>query len=153
MMPTKEKRRRRLGTLWLIALIWFAALGVMASLQTTGSTLPPLVIKSLDGRDLFQFYCAPCHGRSGTGDGPVATALKSPPSNLTLLARLNGGLFPGDRVRTTLAASRSGTQTVAHGSAEMPVWGPIFRALDPSDAYAAARIGNLVTFLQSIQTK
>ena len=37
----------------LVVLIWFAALGVTASLQTTGSTLPPLVIKSLDGRDLF----------------------------------------------------------------------------------------------------
>ena len=152
-MATTETRRRRLGTLWLIVLIWFAALGVRASLQTTGSTLPPLVIKSLDGRDLFQFYCAPCHGRSGAGDGPVAPALKRTPTNLTLLSKLNGGRFPGDRVRATLGGPGPGAQAAAHGSAEMPVWGPIFRALDPSDAYAAVRIGNLVTFLESIQVK
>jgi hypothetical protein len=35
----------------------------------------------------------------------------------------------------------------------MPVWGPIFRALDPNDALVAVRIGNLVIFLESIQVK
>ena len=36
---------------------------------------PPLVIASLSGGDLFQFYCASCHGRDGKGDGPVAASL------------------------------------------------------------------------------
>src|SRR6185369_193949 len=44
--------------------------------QTTGPRNPPLVIRSLAGGDLFAFYCATCHGRKGTGDGPVAAALK-----------------------------------------------------------------------------
>ena len=35
----------------------------------------------------------------------------------------------------------------------MPVWGPIFRALDPKDSLAAIRIANLVTYVESIQVK
>jgi hypothetical protein len=35
----------------------------------------------------------------------------------------------------------------------MPVWGPIFRALDPNDATVAVRIANLVAFVESIQAK
>ncbi|HYN06084.1 MAG TPA: cytochrome c [Vicinamibacterales bacterium] len=152
-MSTKKEPRGLLAILALVVLIWFAALGVTASLQTTGSTLPPLVIKSLDGRDLFQFYCATCHGKSGVGDGPIARALKSPPTNLTLLSKRNGGVFPDDRVRATIAGVGPDAPAATHGPAEMPVWGPIFRALDPDDGHAAVRIGNLVTFIQSLQAK
>jgi hypothetical protein len=35
----------------------------------------------------------------------------------------------------------------------MPVWGPIFRALDPNDARTAVRLDNLVRYLESIQLK
>jgi len=34
------------------------------------------------GKDLFDTNCAPCHGESGTGNGPVAHLLKDPPKNL-----------------------------------------------------------------------
>jgi mono/diheme cytochrome c family protein len=145
--------RHRMAVAGLIVLIWFAALGSTARLQTTGSTIPPLVIKSLDGRDLFRFYCATCHGATGTGDGPAASALKNAPPNLTLLARSGGGLFPRERIRATIAGDDSAKPASAHGSREMPVWGPIFRALDPDDRYAAVRIDNLVKFLESIQVK
>ena len=37
------------------------------------------------GRDLFESYCATCHGRDGKGAGPVAGALKTPPADLTAL--------------------------------------------------------------------
>src|SRR5436190_4594032 len=43
---------------------------------------PPLVIDSMTGRDLFQFYCATCHGQDARGTGPVAAALKAPPADL-----------------------------------------------------------------------
>jgi hypothetical protein len=33
----------------------------------------------------------------------------------------------------------------------MPVWGAIFRGLDPSDTMVEVRIGNLVQYLESIQ--
>ena len=34
------------------------------------------LIRSVDGADLYQAYCASCHGKNGKGDGPVA-ALKA----------------------------------------------------------------------------
>ena len=34
------------------------------------------------GKDLFLTNCAPCHGESGTGNGPVAHLLKDQPKNL-----------------------------------------------------------------------
>jgi hypothetical protein len=41
----------------------------------------------------------------------------------------------------------------SHGSKEMPVWGPIFRGLDSSEAMNKARIANIVTYIESIQAK
>lgn len=38
--------------------------------------------------------CAPCHGRNANGKGPLADQLKVPPSDLTQLAKKNGGAFP-----------------------------------------------------------
>ena len=89
-----------------VALFLAGAAVVVAMPQTTGPRNPPLVIRSLAGHDLFAFYCATCHGRKGTGDGPVAAALKSPPSDLTLLARRNGGTFPRQRVEAFVTNDR-----------------------------------------------
>src|SRR6202795_2809247 len=33
-------------------------------------------------REQFHTYCAPCHGATGQGDGPVAHILSKPPKNL-----------------------------------------------------------------------
>jgi mono/diheme cytochrome c family protein len=118
--------------------------------QTTGPHTPPLVSESMYGPDLYRMYCATCHGRDGKGHGPVAAALKVPPPDLTVLSRRQNGVFPAFEVETMI----TGPATVAaHGSDEMPVWGPIFRALDSSDARAKARIKNLVAYVQSIQQK
>ena len=151
-MRAKPAPASRLAFLSLLVLIWFAALGVTAGVQTTGTKLPPLAIKSLDGGDLFRFYCASCHGRTGVGDGPVAPSLTTRPANLTRLSEANGGIFPRDRVRTTISGAQR-LMTLAHGPGDMPVWGPIFRALDPSDSQVEVRIKNLVTFIESIQRK
>ena len=111
---------------------------------------PPLVIESMYGPDLYRHYCATCHGRDGKGHGPAASALKVPPPDLTVIARREKGAFPADHVK---AIVRGGTAVAAHGSGEMPVWGPIFHALDPSDARVTARIDALVTHIASIQQK
>jgi hypothetical protein len=123
---------------------------LIAAPQTTGPHMPPLVIESMYGPDLFRMYCASCHGRDGKGGGPVVPALKVPPPDLTLLSRRQKGVFPAFEVETII----TGPATVAaHGSDEMPVWGVIFRALDPSDTRAKARIKALVTHIESIQQK
>src|SRR5688572_29086887 len=118
--------------------------------QKTGPVSPPTVIESMYGPDLYRHYCATCHGRDGKGDGPAGRALKVPPSDLTVLARRNKGVFPESTVETIL---RGGTTVAAHGSVEMPVWGPIFYALDPSDAHVRARIAALVSHIATIQQK
>ena len=49
-----------------------------------GQSPPPLMLDSIAGRDSFEFYCASCHGTGGKGDGPIASALKVPPTDLTV---------------------------------------------------------------------
>jgi mono/diheme cytochrome c family protein len=113
---------------------------------------------SVSGAQMFKEYCAICHGPSGKGDGPVATALKVPPPDLTTLAQRHDGKFPDDYVSNVL---KNGVQNPAHGSGEMPVWGPIFdtmnrwKALCPGmeETPVTVRITNLTNYLRSIQKK
>jgi mono/diheme cytochrome c family protein len=111
----------------------------------------PLVIDSMAGPDLFQFYCAPCHGRDGRGGGPVAAVLKTPPADLTKIAEKRAGTFP--RADIIRFVSEGPALIPAHGTIDMPIWGPIFRSLDSSEARTRARIDNLVSYLESIQAK
>ena len=108
---------------------------------------PQILIDSLAGRDSYQLYCSPCHGRTGQGDGPVAAALKTRPSDLTRLTERNGG-YPADRIRATVTGT--GAVQPAHGSSDMPVWGPLFGAFE-SDARVRERIANLVTYIETLQ--
>jgi mono/diheme cytochrome c family protein len=113
---------------------------------------PGLILDSLTGRDSFEFYCASCHGATGTGNGPVASSLKTVPADLTRLARRNGGTFPRQRVVSLVTGAEPGLAT-AHGSSEMPVWGPVFRFLDPSDDRVKVRIENVVKYIETLQMK
>jgi mono/diheme cytochrome c family protein len=117
--------------------------------RSTADRPPSLAIASLTGADTYSFYCAPCHGRDGKGQGPVAAALKTLPADLTQLTSRNKGVFPKEQVRAFIT---SGTGDVlAHGSPDMPIWGPTFRALETSDKLVNVRIFNVVSYLESIQ--
>jgi mono/diheme cytochrome c family protein len=123
--------------------------GYRASIDALGAPqAPAILIDSLAGQDSFQLYCAPCHGVSGRGDGPVASALRTRPSDLTRLAQRSGGAYPADRVRAFVVGD--GRTPPAHGTPEMPVWGQMFRSFE-SDARARERIANLVTYIESMQ--
>lgn len=117
--------------------------------RSTVDISPSLANPSLVGADTYAFYCAPCHGKDGKGRGPVADALKTLPSDLTRLSARNGGTFPKDRVRAFVTTGERAIP--AHGSTEMPVWGPTFSALDPNDKVVSVRIFNVVAYLESIQ--
>jgi mono/diheme cytochrome c family protein len=132
-------------TLLVLFVAWAGAVGIGQRVDVT----PSLVQPSLSGRDIFDFYCATCHGREGRGGGPVAAALRTIPADLTTLAARNGGRFPRERVRDFVTHGRA--DPVAHGSADMPVWGPIFEALDASDRLAQIRIDNVVSYVESLQ--
>lgn len=62
-------------------------------------------VGSFAGGRTFAHWCADCHGARGQGDGPLATQTDERPSDLTALARGNGGSFPARHVgnRLTMA--------------------------------------------------
>ncbi len=135
-----------------IVLVTVLCSAFLTRAQTTPPPRAPLVIPSLAGSDLYQFYCATCHGRDGKGQGPVAAALKAAPPDLTGITRRHAGTFPRGRVEE-FVTNDGDTVTLAHGTRDMPVWGPVFRGLDPSDTLVKVRIANVVQYIESIQEK
>jgi len=133
---------------------WFALVTLVISTavsvagQEREQQTPSILIDSLAGADSFELYCEACHGSGGRGDGPVASELRTSPPDLTTLARRSGGAFPRDRVRGFVEGT--GRPVAAHGTTEMPIWGPMFRAFE-SDARVGERITNLVAHVESLQ--
>ena len=101
----------------------------------------------VSGKAEFQTSCAVCHGTDAKGSGPMAGVLRERPANLTLLGKINGGMFPFRRVIETI----DGRHDVAsHGGRDMPIWGMRFREQqDPT--VVRARILELTLYLESIQ--
>ena len=148
---TRSLTRLRGSALVAVAAVWIVWGSVMTGAQGARQDLPPLAIPSLGATESFLFYCAPCHGRGGVGDGAVASALRTRPADLTTLAERNGGQFPRDRVRAYVIGA--GRPIAAHGAGDMPVWGPAFKALDASDTRAQVRIDGIVNHIESLQTR
>ena len=110
---------------------------------------PPL-IRSTEGSELFRAYCASCHGLDAKGAGPVAPSLKTKVPDLTLLERNNRAQFPAARIRQVIIGNEV---VAAHGSREMPIWGPIFHQVEGDIDWGNVRLENLVKYLQSIQSR
>src|SRR5579864_6370056 len=95
----------------------FFSVGIAGAQETkTKVRLNPTAADS--GDEMYKEYCADCHGQTGKGDGPAATALKTPPPDLTLLAKKNGGKFPAHHVRSVIDM---GVTEAAHGTKDMPI--------------------------------
>ena len=76
--------------------------------------------------------------------------LKTPPADLTALAKNNGGKFPAAKVTSILR----GQGVPAHGSHEMPVWGPVFWQMSHGhETEVQQRIANLTQYIESLQSK
>lgn len=140
-----------------VVAVALAILLIVAGLRASGAAQSPkppnasVLVATMYGADLFDFYCASCHGVDGKGHGPTAPALKIAPADLTALTVRNSGTFPRASVEGYVTGKR---ETTAHGSAEMPVWGPIFRTLDPNDAAANnVRIRNIVDHIELLQRR
>jgi mono/diheme cytochrome c family protein len=104
------------------------------------------------GRTEFTRYCAACHGTDARGAGPAATALRTPPADLTHIAARRGGVFPADEIAAWIDGRLA---PPAHGTREMPVWGlRLAEGLPPgelSQDLVRGRILTLVEYLRSIQ--
>ncbi len=113
--------------------------------------VPVKQTSAASGQEMFTSYCAACHGVDGKGAGPAASALKVVPTDLSGLAAKNGGKYPSLHVSSVL---RGEAETPAHGSKDMPVWGPLFRHLSQGhDAEVQQRIANLNQYVESLQKK
>ena len=91
-------------------------------------------------------------GNACWAQGAVRDFLVKAPSNLTTLAKQNGGVLPFQRLWDAIDG-RSHVVIGSHGPREMPVWGYIYRAEDtqPADLYARNRIHSLLDYLARIQ--
>jgi mono/diheme cytochrome c family protein len=134
------------------ALLWLTGnQGVLAHQNAPQArTSDQSTVLPLDGTKIFRNYCASCHGVNGSGDGPVAPALKTKVPLLTTLALRNHGTFPTARVRRIIAGDED---HAAHGSREMPVWGPIFHQIENDQDLGYVRLQNVTEYLISIQQK
>lgn len=128
------------------------ALGALAVAQKSNIvTVPAPLTSATSGKEMYMAYCASCHGWEGKGNGPVAGALKTPPTDLTLLSERNHRRFPTAQVVNVITGSAG---VPAHGSKEMPVWGPIFLAMGHQhESEARLRVANLTDYLKSLQKK
>jgi mono/diheme cytochrome c family protein len=132
---------------WTIAVLMAGtlALGVRAQGPTPRQ---PMLQKTTVGSELYRFYCSNCHGLDAKGR-PASPAMRTPSTNLTLLAMNNGGIFPREQVRELLVHGVG--KGTSHGPTDMPVWGTIFRAFEPNDTMVEIRIENLIRYLESVQ--
>ena len=129
----------------LLLLISFSAAQTSSRKAATHGKATPA------GRTLFMQHCSSCHGDDAKGAGPAALALKKQPPDLTALAKRNQGKFPYDQVRKAIDGD---VEVPAHGSREMPTWGPLFLALTDLNTRKAERLTTTLTdYIKSLQVK
>jgi mono/diheme cytochrome c family protein len=136
----------------------------MAGAVLLGMTASAMAADKADfGKREFESNCAVCHGKLGNGDGPYAGMIADNQggSNLTMLAKKNGGVFPILRVTETIDGRH---MVKAHGPRDMPIWGDDYLArakesgksaespFDP-EAYVQYRIFALAEYVYRLQVK
>ena len=137
----------------LIAFTCMAAAQEQTQDQTK-ATIQHVTVKPTSpasGKEMYTSYCAVCHGADGKGGGPAASALKTLPADLTMLSKNNGGKFPAMKVSSIL---RGTSDLSAHGSKDMPVWGPLFRSMSGGhESEVQQRVANLTQYVETLQSK
>jgi len=136
-------------------LVMISALAVAQQAPTESKPsvkhVPITSAPSNSGKEMFNSYCAVCHGKDAKGDGPAASAMKTTPTDLTGLAKSNGGKYPAAHVAAVIKGQ---ALTPSHGSQDMPIWGPLFSSISQGhEAQVQQRIANLVTYIEGAQAK
>lgn len=141
-----------MATVAIALTLFFATSAALAEDETIGS-------------DEYRISCMSCHGVGGRGDGALAQFLNVKPTDLTSLAKNNGGQYPklkaGQYPFLRVYQIIDGRAAVAvHGERAMPVWGNRYLAQQPGgmssyggdyEKVVRGRILELVYYIQSIQ--
>jgi mono/diheme cytochrome c family protein len=127
----------------------FLAVCAIGAGQTKIKETPVKLSGTTDGAELYREHCAVCHGVEAKGAGPAARALKNMPTDLTILARNNGGKFPAFAVQQKI----KGGEIIEHGTVDMPMWGKLLIPAGKGPADAQMRIYALMRYLEQIQAK
>ncbi|HUB35068.1 MAG TPA: cytochrome c [Bryobacteraceae bacterium] len=133
-----------------VLLVSLSAAGMLMAQKI--KLVPPARTSGANGKQMFMNYCASCHGEDAKGNGPAASALKTAPTDLTLLAAHHNGVFPAEHVSRYI----SGADVVpAHGTRDMPVWGDVFKTMQSSGdtAMVDIRVNVLTEYLKSVQSR
>ena len=150
--------KRRTALLTAIGFAAAAAVSLVADATEVTVEEAPLTwrqVANSDGEALYNELCAVCHGPSGNGDGPAASALKKMVPDLTRLSARNDGVFPWEAVEKAITGE---ARVASHGSVDMPIWGKLFSELRPDrkphqrDVLGKQRIYNLTSYLETIQS-
>ena len=136
--------------LFAVPVLWLVGDGV-AQKRASDEGRQKNLTDSFRGPELYAAYCASCHGKDAKGDGPAGKALRTSPPDLTRIAERNGGMFPFMRVQQIISGEDQ-TPT-AHGTREMPVWGPLFSEVSWDQDLGRVRIYSLAKYLEGIQAK
>jgi len=139
--------------MWMVGILAMFALTLQAQDAATPEIkhVPVKPTSAASGKEMYTSYCAVCHGTDGKGNGPAAQALKTPPTDLTMLAKSNGGKFPALKVSSSI---RGDATIPAHGSKEMPVWGRLFWGMSSGhEGEVQQRVSNLTGYIESLQAK
>ena len=135
----------------VLVILVFSALAVG---QQTGAETKTAPAKNepISGKQLYVSSCAMCHGTDAKGGGPFSPQLKVWPLDLTQLAKKNNGTYPAMHVSEMVDGEFG--KASAHGSREMPIWGPVFRSMAHGhNDNAQLRINSIVKYVESLQQK
>ena len=144
---------------WILLLAALAVISCTVFAQDQTQEQPKKVIQHTpvkatspaSGKEMYTSYCAVCHGTDGKGGGPAASALKTPPTDLTMLSKNNGGKYPALKVTSSI---RGEANLPAHGTKEMPVWGSLFWGMSHGhQGEVQQRVANLTEYIESLQAK
>ncbi len=109
------------------------------------------------GKQDYVTYCADCHGSDAKGNGPALATIPMtlPPSDLTQLAKKNGGKFPFAEVVDTIDGRKN---IPSHERIQMPFLGTTLQKpgkefTSESDAEVKRRIESMARYVESLQQK
>jgi mono/diheme cytochrome c family protein len=136
------------------------ALAALLLLGATSLALAQPTAPRFDfGKREYDANCAGCHGLKGKGDGEYKPYLNKSPTDLTILSKSNGGVFPYDRLYQVIDGRKF---VPGHGSRDMPIWGADYLAKSAADymdvpydpeSYVRTRISALLDYIARLQVK